>query len=173
MKTGTYNPLVVKSGDVTVEEEIEKNLFEKGELSPVWSLDYIPGDSESPVGNLGEFQGCNLSAESCTSGLSLTSPVALFQSIEFVFIVPLRPISSQKQLAKTDYDPDDQAPLISGKNNLLGLNRDFHDLFDGKMTYDVVDTVDVPMIAIKPPEERDNFQEEVVCGSPPLKRKQV
>ena len=30
------------------------------------------------------------------------------------------------------------------------------------------------MIAIKPPEERDDFQEDyIVCGSPPLKRKQV
>lgn len=167
-------------GDVTVETEIEENLFETGELFPVLLRHYDAGDSESPVGSLEEFQGCILSAAgSSTSALSLHSPVVLFQSIErpelFGSLRPVKAhIKSKAACKDSDYDPDMKAPLISDENNLLGLSRDFHDLFDGTMTCDVdIGVPDVPLIAIKPPEERDIFREEVVSSSPPLKRKRV
>lgn len=96
------NPLMVKSGHLTVEREIEGFLVEVGELSRVLLQDYDAGDSNSPLQSLEEFQGCIASVTSCASALSLTSPVALLQSIERPeLFVLLRPASNQKQLAKT------------------------------------------------------------------------
>ena len=52
------------------------------------------------------------------------------------------------------------------------MSRNFHDYFDGVMTADTeTGNIDIPLIAIKPPERHD-FTEELV-GNPPLKRKRV
>lgn len=165
------NPMIVKSGDFTVESDIVKIHVEADELSPVLFHQY------DAIGSLEDFQGCLLSvAQSSASALSLSSPVALFQSIErpelFDNLCPVKAhIKSKAACENSDYDPDAKVSLIIDENNLLGLSRDFHDFFDGTMTYDVDTGLhDVPLIAIK--QEGDIFQEEVV-GSPPLKRKRV
>jgi hypothetical protein len=73
------NPIAVKSGDLTVKDEIEVFLVEASELSKVLLRHYNADDTESPVGSLEEFGGCSSSVEST---VSLSGHFAQLQSIE-------------------------------------------------------------------------------------------
>lgn len=99
--------------------------------------------------------------------VSKNSPLAQLQSIE-------RPeVFTVNRLIKCHIKPrKDFKELINNENNLLLMRRNFHDYFDGMMTIDTeTGNIDIPLIAIKPPERRD-FREEL-GGNPPLKRKRV
>ena len=73
------NPIVVKSGDVMVEERIEEFLVEKNEFYSVLLSHYNAADSESPVQSLDEFDACQTSVG---TAVSYGTPLAQLQSIE-------------------------------------------------------------------------------------------
>ena len=167
------NPIAVKSGDVSVQEGQKVVYVVESDLRKVLLVHYNASDNESPVASLEELVP---SSESHASAFSLTSPVAKLQSIEHPELFStLRPIKchikSKSDCRKGDSDSDNN--LIDNESNLLALSRDLHDYFDGMMTIDGEAGIsDIPMIAIKPPEEHDDFRDEM-CGEPPLKRKRV
>ena len=159
------NPIIVQRGDVTVEDEKVMYVVESG-LKKVLLSDYDPTDSESPIQTLDELAVVP-SSESNVSALSMNSPLAQLQRIE-------RPeVFAHNRPIKCHIKPKkDFKELIKDENNVLAMSRNLHDYFDGMMTEDYqTGNIDIPLIAIKPPEKRD-FRDELV-GNPPLKRKRV
>ena len=158
------NPLIVKPGDVTVEDE-KVTYVPRSYVKKVCLSDYDAIDSDPPIQTLEELAAVS-SSESDVSGLSMDSPLAQLQMIERpeVFI-GLRPIKCHIIPKK------DNKKLINEENNILAMSRNFHDFFDGMMTVDGKGNIDIPLIAIKPPGKRD-FREEMV-GNLQRKRKRV
>ena len=158
------NPLIVQPGDVIVEDEKVTYVVES-DLKKVHLSDYDP-DSESPIEALEELAVVP-SSESNVSALSMNSPLAQLQRIERPEVFTLnRPIKCYIKPKK------DSKELINNENNPLAMSWNFHDYFDGMMTEDCeTGNIDIPLIAIKPPEKRD-FRDELV-GNPPLKQKRV
>ena len=159
------NPLTVQPGDVVIEDKKVMYVAES-DLNKVLLSEYVPTDSESPIQTLEELAVVS-SSESHVSAVSMNSPLAQLQSIE-------RPeVFTHNRPIKCHIKPrKDFKELINNENNLLLMSRNFHDYFDGVMTADPeTGNIDIPLIAIKPPERRD-FREELV-GNPPLKRKRV
>jgi len=159
------NPLTAQPGDVVIEDKKVMYVAES-DLNEVLLSDYVPTDSESPIQTLEELAVVS-SSESHVSAVSMNSPLAHLQSIECPEVFTHnRPIKCHIKPRK------DFKELINNENNLLLMIRNFHNYFDGMMNIDTeTGNIDIPLIAIKPPEIRD-FREELV-GSPPLKRKHV
>ena len=159
------NPLIVQPGDVAVEGKKVVYVV-KSDLKEVLLSDYDPTGSESPIQTLEELAVVP-SSESNVSALSMNSPLAQLQTIE-------RPeVFTHNRPIKCHIKPrKDFKELIKDENNLLAMSRNLHDYFDGMMTEDhQTGNIDIPLIAIKPPEKRD-FRDELV-GNPQLKRKRV
>lgn len=158
------NPLLVQPGDILVQDSIKIVHVVGSDLIKVLLSHYDATESESPIQTLKELSVIP-SSDSHISAFSLKSPTAEFQSIE-------RPETfSCKRPIKCHIKPrSDFKKLINNENNLLAMSRDFHDYFDGMMTVDCETGInDIPMIAIKPPEEH-NCEDELVSG---MKRKRV
>ena len=159
------NPLIVQPGDVAVEDEKVTYVVES-DLKKVLLSDYDPTDSEAPIQTLEELAVLP-SSESNVSALSMNSPVAQLQRIDrpevFAYNHPIKCYIKPRK---------DFKELINNENNILAMGWNFHDYFDGTMTkYCETGNIDIPLIAIKPPEKCD-FRYELV-GNPPLWRKWV
>ena len=160
------NPLVVRYGDVVVEEDVKVLYIHYPSMERVELAHYTATESDSPIQTLEELHRVPTS-DSHVSALSFGTPIAQFQCLE-------RPeIFTHRQPVQCHIKPrKDFKRLVSNDNNQLGLSREFHDFFDGTITIDQKSGKNnVPLFAIKPP-ERGDFKEEVI-GSPPLKRKRV
>ncbi len=165
------NPIFVQHGDISVQDSQKVVYVVESNLRAVRLVDYNASDTEFPISSLKELHGAVTSSESHVSAFSLTSPLAQFQCIERSELFDCsRPIKCHI-IPKSKCEEEEG--LKTDDNNLLAMSRDFHDYFDGMMTTDVNTGIsDVPLIAVKPPEERDDFREEF-CGEPPIKRKRV
>ena len=85
------NPVVVKSKDVSVEEELKVMYVEVCKLHRVFLAHYDPEGSDSPIQSLGEFLGDNLSVSASAvsaSAISSSNPMTQFQSIEQPVLFP-------------------------------------------------------------------------------------
>ena len=154
------NPIVVKSKDVSVEEELKVMYVEECKLRRVFLHHCDPKGSESPIQSLGEFLDDHSSVSA--SAVSSSDPMAQFQSIEkpglFRFCKPYRMHIKSKA----------EFPNLANEesNMLVGTWTPFHQFFDGLRTED-----DIPQIAIRPlPEGKI---ETVMVGEPSQKRQRV
>lgn len=159
------NPLVVKYGDVVVENVailyISHKILERVKLAH-----YTTAESDSPVQTLEALHTVSTS-DSHVSGFSLGSPIEKLQCLECPKTFPCR------RLVKCRIKPRSRfKELECNGDNQLAMTGEFRDMFDGKMTIDEKSgEEDIPLFVIRPPKRRD-FSEELI-GSPPLKRKRV
>ena len=157
------NPMVVKSGHISVEKDIAVvHVPISNKVKAVQLCDYDPGDSESPVQSLGMFQASSSSSVSSTcSAVNLDDPLFKYQCLERPQeLYKLRPyccyLKSRSKFPK----------LVNDPNNELAGTWCFHQWLDGTNTQD-----DVPILALKP--LTDSFEPVMFPGPPPIKRSRV
>lgn len=157
------NPVVVKRGDIIVDEKITSVLVEMKQLSPVLLSHYVACASESPVQSLEEFAGCPSSVEST---ISLSGNFAQLQSVEkpsvFTYASPYACHIKPRRFTEVEHNEN---------NKLAASWTPFHQFFNGLKTRDIkTGHLNLPLIALKPLE--DGIIEEMI-GDPLVKRRRV
>jgi hypothetical protein len=160
------NPLVVKPGVFSIEENVEVITVESDELSWVLWSDYVSGDSDSPLQSLEDFPASHASLDSALTAISASDPLAQFQSIEskesFTFLKPYK--CHIKDKAKCS------EVLKDNPSNFITASSTFHRYFDGMQTVDPITAQPcLPLVAIRPLE----VTSEEYVGELPIKRQKL